>query len=166
MKTLAPTLLLVLCFTMGIHAQEKKLWAKSVLGQAAPPLVVEKWLTPKPDTKGKWVIVDFWATWCPPCREAIKELDRFHDEFGDKLVIIGLSHETEAEVRAMTNPPINYSVAIDTQARMKKQLEVEGIPHVIVIDPKGIVRWEGYPLLENHRLTDAVMTDLMAKYSN
>jgi len=153
-------------FTVVLHAEDKEIWAKSILGQPAPQLVVEKWLAPEPDTKGKFVIIDFWATWCPPCREAIKELDRFHDEFGDKLVIIGISDESETAVRAMKDPQINYSVAIDTQARMKNELQVTGIPHVLVIDPKGIVRWEGFPLLDHFRLTDKALKDIFSKYGN
>ncbi len=149
-----------------VHAQQKQIWAKSVLGQPAPALVVEKWLTPQPDTKGKFVLIDFWATWCPPCRKAIGELDKFHDEFGDKLVIIGISNQSEDDVKKMTNPVINYSVAIDTQQRMYNQLQITGIPHVIVIDPKGIVRWEGFPLLDGYELTDTVIKDIMSKYAN
>ncbi len=166
MKKIALFFLIAFAFLVVLHAEDKRIWAKSILGQPAPQLVVEKWLTPEPDTKGKFVIIDFWATWCPPCREAIKELDRFHDEFGDKLVIIGISDESEAAVRALKDPQINYAVAIDTQGRMKKDLEVTGIPHVLVIDPKGIVRWEGFPLLDNYRLTDDVLKDIFSKYGN
>jgi cytochrome c biogenesis protein CcmG/thiol:disulfide interchange protein DsbE len=160
------SLLLVFALAMIVHAEDKKIWAKSILGQPAPALVVEKWLTQEPDTKGKFVLIDFWATWCPPCREAIKDLDKFHDEFGDKLVIIGLSNQSEEDVKKMTNPVINYSVAIDTQRRMYNELQVTGIPHVILIDPKGIVRWEGFPLLDGYELTDTVVKDVMSKYGN
>ena len=43
---------------------EKKMWAQSYLGRKAPELVVEKWLSKEPDRKGKFVLIDFWATWC------------------------------------------------------------------------------------------------------
>lgn len=160
----AIVLILILALSPVVRAGEKQLWAKSILGQPAPALVVERWLTPRPETKGKFMLIDFWATWCGPCRIAIGELNKFHDEFGDKLVIIGISDESEADVRRMTDPKINYSVAIDTQARMKKELAVTGIPHVIVIDPQGIVRWEGFPLLTDYELTDKVLQDLLNKY--
>ena len=59
---------------------------------------------------------------------------------------------------------VEYSSAIDTRATMKNALQVKGIPHVILIDPQGIVRWEGFPLLEGHELTAEVIRGLMDKY--
>jgi len=87
-----------------------------------------------------------------------------HKKFGNQLVVIGLSDETEDAVRKMTDPKIEYYVSIDTQARMKKAVGVTGIPHVLILDPQGVVRWEGYPLLEGHELTEAVVTNIFAKY--
>jgi thiol-disulfide isomerase/thioredoxin len=157
------TVAALLSVVLSASAEEKKLWAKSFLGQKAPDLVVEKWLTPQPDTKGKFVLVDFWATWCGPCRAAIPHLNDFQKKFDGKLVVIGISDESEDKVRKLNEPPIRYASAIDQQARMKKAVEVKGIPHCLLIDPDGIVRWEGYPLLGGHELTEKVIEEVIAK---
>ncbi len=153
-----------------LFAQEsnngKKLWAKSVLNEKAPELVVEKWLSKQPNTKGKFVLIDFWATWCGPCRKYIPMLNDFQQKYGDKLAVIGLSDEPEARVKGFNDPKITYAEAIDTKRALYSQLEVKGIPHVVIIDPKGIVRWEGFPLLGNFELTEKVLTNLMEKYKN
>jgi cytochrome c biogenesis protein CcmG/thiol:disulfide interchange protein DsbE len=114
------SIILVCLFAAAASAAEKKLWAKSFLNQKAPELIAEKWLTKEPDRKGKFVLIDFWATWCGPCRKAIPELNALHKKLGDKLVVIGISDEPETKVRSMTTPSIKYFSAIDTQARTKK----------------------------------------------
>ena len=157
-------LLLTSLFVINAFSQDKKLWAKSVINQKAPKLQVEKWLTDKPDTKGKFVLIDFWATWCGPCRRAIPELNKFKKEFEKDLIVIGISDETQEKVQSLTNPKIEYYSAIDTERRMYNSLEVKGIPHCILIDPDGIVRWEGYPILTGYELTSEVIEDIIKKY--
>ena len=65
----------------------------------------------------------------------------------------------------MTTPSIDYAVAIDTLARTKKAVGVTGIPHLLLIDPQGIVRWEGFPFLTGFELTEQVVADILAKHS-
>ncbi len=113
--------------------------------QRVPELVIEKWLTEEPKLDGKFVIVDFWATWCGPCRKSIPGLNAYSKKFSDKLVIIGLSDETELDVRRMKEPKIEYAVAIDTKARTLRAVGVREIPHVLLVDPTGIVRYQGHP---------------------
>jgi thiol-disulfide isomerase/thioredoxin len=137
-----------------------KLYARSVRGQRAPEFVVEKWLTPRPDATGKFLLIDFWATWCGPCRRSIPELNAFQARFQDRLVVIGVSGESEADIRKMTAPHIDYAVASDPQERMDHSLAITGIPHCILVDPTGIVRYEGMPTY----LDDAKLQHFLDKY--
>ncbi len=142
--------------------QGKRIWANSFLFAEAPKLVVEKWLSEKPETKGKYVLVEFWATWCGPCRRSIPLLNKFHAKYGDELVVIGISDETEADVLKLKSPPIEYYSAIDTQGRTKKAVGVWGIPHVLIIEPGGAVIWQGFPLLKDYELTEDVIEKILA----
>ena len=144
--------------------KDKQLWAKSILNQKAPALVVEKWLGETPNTEGKFILIDFWATWCGPCKAAIPHMNEFSKKFKDDLVVIGISDESEDKITAMKEPVIEYYSASDPQKRMSNAIEVKGIPHVILIDPQGIVRWEGFPTLKGHELTSEVIAELIKKY--
>ena len=140
----------------------KRLWARSCLWAEAPKLVVEKWLSEKHATRGKYVMVEFWATWCGPSRRSISLLNRFHERFGKELAVIAVSDETEAAVHKLKDPQATCYSAIDTQARMKDELGVFGIPHVIIIEPDGFVVWEGFPLLPGYELTEEKIEKILA----
>jgi thiol-disulfide isomerase/thioredoxin len=138
-----------------------KISAASFLGKAPPPLKVQKWLTPQPNTKGKFVLIDFWATWCGPCRQSIPHLNDLQAKFKEQLVVIGLSDEAEADVRKMKSPQIDYAVGIDPAGTMSSAMSVRGIPHAIILDPQGIVRFEGHPSYLNEKN----LAGLLAKYA-
>jgi len=141
--------------------QPTALPARSFLNQPAPTVVGEKWLTAAPDARGKFVLLDFWATWCAPCRRSIPHLNALANKFKDRLVVIGLTDEPEETVRKMTEPRIDYSIAIDTQHRSLSEVAVTAIPHALLVDPKGIVRFEGHP----GRLDEASLEKLMQQYA-
>lgn len=145
-----------------VYVEGKRLWATSFRWTKAPDFVVEKWLTDKPETKGKYVLIQFWATWCGPCRRSIPVLNGLHKKFGEELVVIGVSEESQADVLKMEKPEIEYFVAVDTKTRMKDALGVWGIPHVIIIEPEGYVIWEGFPLQERYELTEEIVEKILA----
>lgn len=143
----------------------KTLYAKRDLrGKPAPALVAQKWLTgAAPSTKGKVLLVDFWATWCPPCRETIPELNALAAKFKDDLVVIGISKEKPETVQSfMKGTPMRYHVGIDQAGSMDKAVGVEGIPHVLLVSPDGIVRWQGFPLDDADPLTEKTVAQVIA----
>ena len=130
-----------------------KLNARSVVGQSPPLFAVEKWLTPKPDATGKFVMIVFWATSSDACRQAIPHLNAIFEKYHNRLVIIGITAEPEATVRNMTDPQIEFASGIDTQAHMATALEITAVPHCILVDRHAIVRYEGSPdYLDSARL--------------
>lgn len=164
MKRFAVLFLLASLVATTVSAQksgDKRIWAKSYLGEQAPELVVEKWVSDKPDLEGKYILVEFWATWCGPCRKAIPKLNAMQAKFADKLVIIGISDEKEEQVKDMISPKIEYSSAIDTRALLKSKYQVTGVPHAVLISPDGVVLWEGFPMLPGEELTEEVVASLI-----
>lgn len=143
---------------------EKTLWAKSYLNRQAPELKVEKWLTDVPNTEGKFVLIDFWGPSCAPCKQSIPDLNEFSKKFKDDLVVIGVSLNKEEHVRAMKTPVIEYYSAIDTKKEYISKFEIKGYPHAILLDTRGIVRWEGNPLTKEYELTAEVIENLLKKY--
>lgn len=124
-------------------------------GKKAPDLHVEAWINKAPDTKGKVVLIDFWATWCRPCREVIPELQSLQNKFKDDLVVIGLSDQPESTVKEfVAAQKVTYAMGVDTQSLTKNAVGVGGIPHVLVIDSTGVVRWQGFPQSPEDELTE------------
>ena len=117
----------------------------SLLGQAAPKLTVEKWLGETPDLKDKAVLIFFWTTWSIPCRKMIPEMDGYQKKFSDKLVVIGLSSQPLNELTEFNDSKIEFALAMDTKTRLGNAAGVTSVPFVLLVDAKGIVRYQGHP---------------------
>jgi thiol-disulfide isomerase/thioredoxin len=133
------------------HQAAGDLSAKNFQGKPLPkPLGSEKYLEKAPDRTGKVTVIDFWATWCPPCRMAMPKLDDLQKKEKGDLVVIGISDEPESKVRGFIKQnPHSYAQAVDTTRAINSALGIQGIPHVVVLSTDGIIRWQGNPLDPN-----------------
>lgn len=137
--------------------------AKDLGGKTAPNMKITKWLNNKPDLEGKVVLVDFWATWCAPCRASIPHTNKLADRFRDDVVCIGLSDETPSAFETgmrkqkLKFSDFHYTLALDG-GQMSRKASVRGIPHVIIMSSDWVVRWQGHPTY----LTEEILGKIVA----
>jgi peroxiredoxin len=102
------------------------------------------------DYTGKIVIVDFWATWCGPCRMAVPELVELQDEYKDDLIIIGVSLDqphTQRNLKPFIEQyDINYPVVLGTIEVVEAYGNIRSIPTSFIVNKEGDIvnKFTGY----------------------
>ena len=91
------------------------------------------------ELKGKVVLVNFWATWCPPCRKEMPDLQALYDKYKDQgFVVLAIDDEEAAKVSPfITERNISYPVLLDPGRKVNEAFVVEGIPKSFVYDREG-----------------------------
>ena len=162
----------------AVPQRQRMLWADSVQYKSIteicgePVIEVERWVNnPPKDLRGKFVLVEVWATWCPPCRRGLPLLEYFHEKYKDELVVVSICETDEEALKNMPGPlklaDMKAPLAVDTHRRLANALGVYGIPHAVLIDPvMGVILWEGMPTQIGAELSDAVMARFLANLKN
>src|SRR5271157_3234811 len=91
------------------------------------------------ELRGKVVLVNFWATWCPPCRKEMPDLETLFERFSSKgLVVLGISDEEAAKVEPfIRESQVSFPVLLDPGRKVNEMFVVEGIPKSFVYDREG-----------------------------
>ena len=93
--------------------------------------------------EGKVVVIDFWASWCVPCRRSFPWLNAMHEKYGDDgLVIIGVNLDAErAEAEAFLKKyPPNFQIYYDESKALAKEYDVVAMPSSYLLGPDGQIR--------------------------
>ena len=137
------------------------------LGDPAAPLVIKDWVKGKPvDVKdGKSIyVVEFWATWCGPCKQSIPHLTELQTKFKDKVVFVGISDEVVGTVKPFVEKmgkQMDYVVACDDErksnAAYMQAYGQGGIPTAFVVDRQGNLAWFGHPMDQLEEILNQVL---------
>lgn len=129
----------------------------SNVGQALPALKLT-YLKEAPALAGKPLLLEFWATWCPPCRTSIPHLNELHAKYQAKgLAMVGVTNEKRDVVEAfLTKIPIHYSVGFDDGALIRG-FGISGIPHAMLVNKQGKIVWEGHPMELKEKDIEAIL---------
>lgn len=136
---------------------------KLKIGDPAPPLLVGEWVKGEPVKefeKGKIYVLDFWATWCEPCIEAIPKLNKLQLDNADKgVIVIGINcaEDEETDIAAFVKKQgkkMSYRIATDDLRKSEEGKMVETwlapagqelMPAIFIVNQEGIIAWIGHP---------------------
>jgi thiol-disulfide isomerase/thioredoxin len=167
-KRLDPMKLNLLILSAALTAGTVTPGLAARLGDAAAPLTIKDWVKGKPiDVKdGKNIyVVEFWATWCGPCKVSIPHLTEMQKKFKDKgVVFVGISDETVDKVKPFVEKmgeTMGYVVACDDERKSSagymEAFGQGGIPTAFVVGQEGKVLWFGHPMGELEKTLEQII---------
>lgn len=100
------------------------------------------------DYRGQYVLVNFWATWCPPCRAELPDLVSFyHDHADDGFMLIGVNEQEPAQTASLflAQQGLEFLVVTDSDGAVLGQYGTQSLPSSFLIDPNGVIvqQWSG-----------------------
>ena len=135
---------LLLCLPLLAHAQFQKFpWPASQATPVldAPDLQGQRWTNER--LKGHTVVLNFWATWCAPCKEELPSLQTLHELSAGEPLVVGVNVREPATPvkRYLKATGIDFPVLLDAQGELARRWGVTVYPTSFVIGPDGRVRW-------------------------
>lgn len=138
------------------------------VGAAAPEIHITDWIANTPadqNLSDKYIVLEFWATWCGPCIKAVPHMNELQKKFDrNDLYYLSLTDESVEKVNRTLKRIDFHSIVVSDQTRQTKlaygdgENGLESLPMTVLIDQEGIIRWIGLP----SQLTAEVMRDFLA----
>ncbi len=94
--------------------------------------------------KGQVVMINFWATWCGPCRQEMPLLEQLHKKYkpmGFTLLGVNVEPDSKAAADWLKTTPVSFPILFDTDSKVSKLYAVAGMPSTVIVDRKGNLRW-------------------------
>ena len=94
--------------------------------------------------KGQVVMINFWATWCGPCRQEMPLLEQLHKKYkplGFTMLGVNVEPDSAGAVQWLKATPVTFPILFDTDSKVSKLYAVSGMPSTVIVDRKGQVRF-------------------------
>ncbi len=130
-------LLGVLCLPFVCMGELKK-------GQALPNLDAFKLEGPLPKTRGQVVLLDFWASWCAPCKASFPEMEKLHKQYSPRgltILAVNVDEQRENMERFLKLMQVSFPIVRDAHQKLVAAADVQTMPTSFVIDRSGKVRY-------------------------
>ena len=113
------------------------------------------------ELRGQVVLINFWASWCGPCRTEMPRLDALYRKYkaaGVTLVGINVEPDSADALNYLKSTPVTFPILFDTDSKVSKLYEVAGMPSTVILDRKGTVRYihRGYKPGEEDAYLDQI----------
>ena len=137
---------LILGMTLGVVAATS-LAASGLTGQAAPDFALKSSTGANlrlSEYRGDVVMVNFWATWCGPCRQEMPLLDELYSRYervGFSLLGVNIDDDSRKAMKMVSDLGISFPVLFDARKEVSKLYEVDAMPVTILIDREGTIRY-------------------------
>ncbi|MCH8865485.1 MAG: TlpA family protein disulfide reductase [Proteobacteria bacterium] len=126
--------------------------SSGLMGQPAPDFALKSMTGVNlrlSEYRGDVVMINFWATWCGPCRQEMPLLDELYSRYqrvGFSLLAVNIDDDSSKAMRMATELGVSFPVLFDTRKEVSKLYEVDAMPVTVLIDREGVVRHvhEGY----------------------
>lgn len=146
-------LLVLIILSSNLFAQEKL-----TVGEKAPKINITDYVLNVPKDRNlnnKFIVLEFWATWCAPCLKAVPHINEMQSKFKERkdLMFLSITNEKPEKIkRTLDKVKFETTVVCDDSKETDKNFKIIGIPQTILIDNKGILKWVGYPMDLNEKL--------------
>ena len=134
---------LIICLCLSFSS----LALAAPLGQEAPNCHAENMVNQDKlnisNYQNKVVYLDFWASWCPPCKQSFPALNRLHNELkskGFEVIAINLDEDKEEALSFLQDHPVDFSIFHDAEGKCPEAYAVSAMPSSYIIDKKGLIQ--------------------------
>jgi thiol-disulfide isomerase/thioredoxin len=151
-------LLILIILSNNLFAQEKL-----TIGEKAPKINITDYVLNVPKDRNlnnKFIVLEFWATWCAPCLKAVPHLNELQNKYKKRkdLMFLSITNEKPEKIkRTIDKVKFETIVVCDESKETDKNFKITGIPQTILIDNKGVLKWIGHPMDLNEEIINNLL---------